>query len=83
MEVADPPTENGSDDAYAVAGAKGEMDVSFHGDFVGFAYESAGADDACECFGVDLNFGEGASVDDDVVRADVEVGLVDVAATLC
>ena len=82
MEVADSSAQDSSDNPNTVAGAKSEVDVLLHGDFVGFAYEGAGADDAGECVGVDLNFGERTSVDDDVVCADVEVCLETVAATL-
>ena len=82
MEVADSSAQDSPDNPNSVAGAKGEVDVLLHGDFVGFAYEGTGAYDAGECVGVDLNFGERTSVDDDVVCADVEICLVTVAATL-
>lgn len=83
MEVPDSASENGSNNTYAVTGTESEMNVLLHGDFVGFAYEGTGADDASKCVTVDLNLGKGTSVDDDVVGADVEVCLIAVAAALC
>ena len=45
MKVANASVEASSDDVCALAGAEGQLDVLLHGDFVGFAFEGAGADD--------------------------------------
>lgn len=82
LEVTDAATEDGAENAHAVACPEGEVDVGGVGCVVGFADESASVDDGGVGGEIDDCTGKGTGVNDDVVGADCPGCLVAVATAL-